>query len=329
MIADVVYRLLDRLAAVVVRRPSLAMRLLPATRLVPWRSVRSRLYQGFSWRLTDALPASTTVSSLGGEMVVDCRDVIGRVLAVSGEWEPHVTAAFRARLGPGDVCIDVGAHVGYYTLLASKLVGRAGHVYAFEPSRSVYRTLASNLALNDVRNVTALNSAAGSERGSAVLYHAPGLSPGTSSLSPKVLESPHGGRAAEFVPFEVSVAPVDSVVPASDYGRVRMVKVDVEGYEVDVVRGLERILEVGEPISLLVELSPDWSAEDPAVVLARLCETYALTPHRLVNEYTLDGYFPRRLASPVRIERIPSERCDLLLVRGRASVNSAGPGERT
>ncbi len=59
-------------------------------------------------------------------MVVETGDVVGRVLTASGLWEPHVTEAFRARLGAGDICVDIGAHVGYYTLLASTLVGPPG-----------------------------------------------------------------------------------------------------------------------------------------------------------------------------------------------------------
>jgi FkbM family methyltransferase len=315
VIARLPYAILDRLAAVLGRRPRLAARALRVPRVVPWRSLRSRLYQGFSWRLSDGLSGPLAVTSVGGRMVVDPEDPIGKVLAVSGEWEPHVTAAFRAQLRPGDVCVDVGAHVGYYTLLASRLVGPSGHVYALEPSPGVYRRLSSNLALNGVANVTALNVAAGAVEGSAVLHQAPGPSPGTSSLSSRVLESPHGGRPDEYVPVEVSVAPVDSVVPDEAYSRVRMVKVDVEGYEIEALRGLEGILAAAAPLSLLVEVSPDWSVVDPAEYLERLCSAHGLIPYRLLNEYSLEGYFPRRLQPAAGLERIPSERCDLLLVR--------------
>ena len=244
-------------------------------------------------------------------------DAVGRVLAAAGEWEPHVTHAFRGALAPGDVCLDVGAHIGYYTLLASKLVGPRGRVYAFEPSPRAHAELAANVARNAATNVIALNVAAGAEPGTAILYEGPGGS-GNSSLSPRLLESPHAGRAEEYTPVEVTVATLESLVPRDAFRRGRMIKVDVEGYEVEALRGLERILDEGARVALVVELSPEWSAEAPAQFVEALCRRHRLTAFLLVNEYTFDGYFPDRIEPPVRIHEIPSERCDLLLVRGAA-----------
>lgn len=284
-------------------------------RLVPVRSLRSRLYRSYSWAALDDLRSPLQVSSVGGKMLVDNVDVIGRVVATSGEWEPHVTAAFRARLRAGDVCLDVGAHIGYYTLLASRLVGTRGHVYAFEPSPGVYSALRANLALNDAANVTAHNVAAGEAEGTAVLREAPGGNSGNSSVSPCFLESPHAAPAEEYTGVEVQVRTVESLVPPDEVGRVRMIKVDVEGYEIEALRGLESILAACGPVSLIVELSPEWSREDPAAFIENLCRRHGLAAYRLANEYTLDGFFPPRIEAPVRIDRIPSERCDLLLTR--------------
>ena len=96
---------------------------------------------------------------------------------------------------------------------------------------------------------------------------------------------------------------------------MRMVKVDVEGYEVEALRGVERILAVGASIAVIVELSPEWSLEPPAPFVEDLCRRHGLTPYRLVNEYSLEGYFPARIQPPVPIDVIPSGRCDLLLAR--------------
>lgn len=289
--------------------------MLVVPRFVPTQSLRAKLYRSFSWPLIDDLRSPIEVSSIGGRMDVDTGDVVGRVLAATGVWEPHVTEAFRQRLRPGDVLIDVGAHVGYYTLLGSKLVGTAGHVYAFEPSPGAYRALNANLALNTPTNVTALNVAAGAVEGSTILYEAPGSSV-NSSISPRLLESPHAGKSEDYRGVEVHVRAVDSLVPVDAFSRVRMIKVDVEGYEVETLRGVEQILAVGEPIALIVELSPDWSLQEPAQFVEGLCRRHGLTPFLLVNEYSLDGYFPVRIEPPVLIERIPSGRCDLLLTRG-------------
>ena len=303
--------LVDRLRS----RPGLAERVVRLPRLVPSRSVRSTLYRTFSWPLIDHLRPQLEISSIGGTLLVDRADMVGRVLVASGVWEPHVTEAFRARLGAGDVCVDIGAHVGYYTLLASKLVGPRGHVFAFEPSPGVYRALEENLARNGVTNVTALNVAAGADAGTGVLYELAEGSSGNSSLSPRLLDSPHAGTAGEYASVEVDVCAVDTRVPGDEFARVRMIKVDVEGYEVEALRGVERILAAGAPIAVIVELSPEWSLDDPAPFIEDLCRRHRLTPYRVVNEYSLDGYFPARIVPPVRVRTIPSERCDLLLVR--------------
>ena len=303
-------------AAVLGRRQWLARLLLALGRLVPGRSSRARVYQVFSWRLGGGIRDRYEVGTVAGRMLVDPQTLIGRVLAVSGEWEPHMTSAFRGLLSPGDVCVDVGAHIGYYTLLASRVVGPTGGVYALEPSLRVHRTLASNLALNASENVAALNVAAGEAAGSALLYEGPGPSPLTSSLSARMLDAPHGGRADEFVATAVPVVALDDVVPADVLPRVRVVKIDVEGYEVEVLRGMDALLRAADRIALFVETSPDWAVEDPAPFLAELCEAHGLSPYVLQNDYSLDGYFPRRLVRPVAVSTIPRERRDLMLVRG-------------
>ena len=287
-------------------------------RLVPSRSARSALYRSFSWPLIDHLRPRLEIAAIGGTMVVETGDVVGRVLTASGVWEPHVTEAFRARLGAGDICVDIGAHVGYYTLLASTLVGPTGHVYAFEPSPGVYRALEQNVARNGVTNVTALNIAAGADGSTGVLYELAEGSSGNSSLSPRLLDSPHAGTADDYASVEVEICAADARVPAEELARVRMIKVDVEGYEVEALRGVERILDAGAPVAVIVELSPDWSSEPPAPFVEDLCRRHGLTPYRLVNEYSLDGYFPARIVPPTPIDAIPHERCDLLLARSSA-----------
>jgi FkbM family methyltransferase len=318
-----VAHLIGRVAATLGRRQRLARRLLLLARLVPGRSRRSRLYHVFSWPLGSGIRERYEVGTVGGRMLVDPQTLIGRVLAVSGEWEPHVTSAFRGRLAAGDVCVDVGAHIGYYTLLASRVVGPTGRVFALEPSERVFRTLCTNLELNASANVTALNVAAGEGAGPAVLYEAPGPAPLTSSLSARMLENPHGARAEEFIATEVRVVALDEVVPEDVFPRVRVVKIDVEGYEIEVLRGMENLLRRAGRIALFVETSPDWATEDPAGFLTEFCGAHGFTPYVLPNDYSLEGYFPRRLARPVPMTTIPRERQDLILVRDGRRLRDA------
>jgi FkbM family methyltransferase len=74
-------------------------------------------------------------------------------------WEPCLTCWILEQLAPGDVFIDVGANIGYYSLLASKLVGEFGLVVAIEPSPTIFNSLKNNLALNRVGNIRLVNMA--------------------------------------------------------------------------------------------------------------------------------------------------------------------------
>src|SRR5207302_2723035 len=104
--------------------PRLARTVLRLPQLVPQSRLRAYLRRSFAWPLAKRLQTELDVRVAGGNIMrVRTDDAIGRALAVSGTWEPNVTKVFTQHLSPGDVCLDVGAHIGYYTLLASRLVG--------------------------------------------------------------------------------------------------------------------------------------------------------------------------------------------------------------
>jgi FkbM family methyltransferase len=275
------------------------------------RSARAVLYRSFSWPLAKRLGMTAEVSVRGGSrMLVRTDDSIGRVLAISGVWEPNVTAAFARVLSPGDVCVDVGAHIGYYTLLASRLVGASGHVYAFEPSPVNYRALRANLELNGVDNVTAYEVAVGREERTAVLNEGPGTNTGRATLRAPVVE-----RDAGRPQVTVEVRPLTGQIPAEDLERVRVVKIDAEGSEVEVLRSLAPILDLGLPLAVFLELTPGWVTESELEFLEAMWREQRLTPYLLPSGYSVAELFPAKLDSPVELTEIPSEQCDLVLIR--------------
>lgn len=151
------------------------------------------------------------------------------------------TAFFKSVLRPGDVVADVGANVGTLTILASRLVGPAGHVLALEPNPNTYRFLLRNLTLNHARNVTAVRAAAGAADGTG------GLIAGRSDDQDRIGE---GG-------MEVPVRSLDSLL-ATDVRPIRLLKIDVEGFEKAVLEGAPQLLrrtrfvyfETGDELSL-------------------------------------------------------------------------------
>lgn len=311
------------LAARLGGRPRQLAWLLQAVRLVPLDRARARLYRGFSWPLVRAVDVRLVVPTTGGRMEVDTGDAIGQVIAVSGTWEPNVTAVVERLLRPGDVFVDLGAHTGYYTLLAADLVGADGHVFAFEPSPARYAELVANVTRSSRTNVTAFERAAGSGDGTATLYDAPRANTGAATLSTNALAHPVVGTAAEYRPVAVDVVAAESVLPAGMLSRVRVVKVDVEGYEKEAIGGIEQILAIGARVAVVVELSPLWSGEGSTWV-ERLCARHRLEPWLVDNEYNVPGYFPVRPRPPRRLASIPAGRCDLLLARGFDPVVVAG-----
>jgi len=303
-------RLLPALGARAGAYPRVAAFLVSAPRRLPGARLRAAAYRNVSRPFLRRMRARLIVRVNGaGQMCVDTADVTGRTIAVTGAWEPHVTEVFSRLLSPGDVCIDVGAHVGYYTLLASKLVGPRGHVYAMEPASATYAELRRNLELNEVSNVTALNLAAGAADGRGILYDAPPGNAGRASMQePANVSDNLPARSSE-----VDVLRVASVVAPEHHSRLTLVKIDVEGFEFDVLRGLEPLLDAGARAAVLMELHPRlWAGRDP-VYFDEFCARHSL---EVVPLFEQDRPVPVKLrdARTFRVDLLDA-RQDVLLTR--------------
>jgi FkbM family methyltransferase len=171
-----------------------------------------------------------------------------RAFAFRENYEPELIYMERL-LSPGSVFIDVGANMGIYTLVASKLVGEGGRVMAFEPSAQSFPILRQNIALNSLTNVCALPVALSDSAGKAWLYH-PGLPEGNS-----LGRDPAWGNDAE----EVSTETLDHIVEEASVKQVDVIKIDVEGAEELVMRGATKILTSMHP-AIIFEVNPSYSA---------------------------------------------------------------------
>ncbi|HKV26029.1 MAG TPA: FkbM family methyltransferase [Candidatus Acidoferrum sp.] len=152
-------------------------------------------------------------------------------------WFERAETAFVSRfLKPGMRVLDVGAHHGLYTVLASKRVSPGGRIVAFEPSPRERKALRWHLRLNHCWNVRVNALALGDEEKDVLLYLASDKETGCNSLRPPNVT---GGAA----PIRVHVTRLDDWMARNGGGSVDFIKLDVEGGELSVLRGAERFLE--------------------------------------------------------------------------------------
>lgn len=145
---------------------------------------------------------------------------------------------------PGMTALDVGANLGLYTVLLSRLVGTSGRVIAFEPDPHHFALLLKNCALNACANVEAHNLALGSDK-KRLLLHKEILNSGNNFLG--------AGSRHSRSELEVDVVSIDGFLPAL---RPDLVKIDVQGWEVEVLRGMRRMLTNAPHIALYLEFWP-------------------------------------------------------------------------
>ncbi len=166
---------------------------------------------------------------------------------VLGSYERHVVRAISDHLRPGGVFYDVGAHVGYFTVLASELVGPAGRVVAVEASDRIEPYLRQNVRDLPARNVTVLHHAIG-ERAGTVRF----ASFDSCSTVGRVAGE---GTPADALITEVAQHSLDELV-ASGQPPPDLVKIDVEGGEIGALRGADHVLRTHRPV-VIVEVRDD------------------------------------------------------------------------
>ena len=156
-------------------------------------------------------------------------------------YEPEMTPIFWRFATAARVTVDVGAHVGFYAILAA-IANEHGSVFAFEPLPSVFERLQRNLALNGLENVIALQHAAGAIDGRAPFFHVPGVLPCSSSLSESFMR---GHPVLESL--QVPVVRLDTFAREHELANIDLIKLDTETTEPDVLVGMGSLLGSSRP----------------------------------------------------------------------------------
>ena len=266
-------------------------------------------------------PVHATVGLRSGDKIgVTTSDVIQRYQYLFGEWEPNLSAFLRDRLRPGDTFIDVGAHRGAFSLLASHAVGPRGHVIAVEPSPRFHDDLTAAITANRRTNIQSIRSAVSDTHGRQTLYLEDPTNLGhTTAVRP---------RHAHMT-FDVQTAPLAGLISSAQFATTRVIKIDVEGAEAAAVRGLlPALTHLPDDAELVMEITPRLLAkqgESAAGIIDILSEN-GFHAYNLANDYDPATY-PRTMRHPqppVRCTTVPEEMTDLVFSRTDADDLASG-----
>jgi FkbM family methyltransferase len=242
----------------------------------------------------------------GHKMLLDAKDPLH--LLINKVYEEFETEIVKKLIKKGDIVLDVGANIGYYTLIFAKLVGDKGRVYAFEPEPKNFVLLTKNIELNQYQNVMLVQKALSDKEGIIKL---------------NLLEDNTAGHFIGSVTknnensIDVSVTRLDEYF--NDYdGTINFIKMDVEGAESGVIQGMIKLLQKINHLTMMVEFNP------------RIIIRFGVEPEHyleLLQEngfklYELDG--KRKKIKPVNLSEIlrnyPPEKekyTNLLCIKGK------------
>jgi FkbM family methyltransferase len=184
---------------------------------------------------------------------------------VLGRFDRELSGWLTAFLQPGMNVIDIGAHIGYFVLMAARRVGPAGRIWAFEPAPENFRLLVRNIDLNRYTNVIAVPKAI-CNRSGTVSFFLSDTGSGSHSL-----------HADEWTRHEVSVAAttLDEFLEGEGWPHVDLVKMDIQGAEKAALDGGQRFLARNRPLIMILEFWPDGlraAGADPEELLVWLAD---------------------------------------------------------
>jgi FkbM family methyltransferase len=242
----------------------------------------------------------------GRRIAGDTTELLQQYIYYFGLWEPHLTRWISTRLRPGDTFVDVGANIGYFSLLASKLVGKSGQVVAIEASPKNFRMLQTNLAINRAQNVRAVNVAAADKCELVEVFSGNEHFTGVASIF-------GAGKRERGVIAEgrVQAAPLTEILQRTEIRNARLIKIDVEGSEWRAMHGLSDLLRRGrDDLEVVLEINPECGAlqgRHPEEIVSAF-RAAGYHPYQIENNYEAVSYLPPyRIKRPVRM-RGPIER---------------------
>ncbi len=228
---------------------------------------------------------------------------VGKIILETGSYEPHVSRVFQEYLRPGMGVLDIGANIGYFSLLAASLVGPTGFVQSWEPSPANVKALCASQLANQFRNIEVVQAAATEKTGLLKYFH--NFSNG--NVADMANPNPEDVLSAETV----MGLRVDDIV--AEDARIGFLKIDIEGYEYKALCGARKTLERNRPV-ITSEFSPASMAASSGVSGREYLE-FLVSFGYDVLVLTDDGPVAGNIADALRrFEQRGSDHIDLLLL---------------
>lgn len=213
-------------------------------RSFPLRDGKAFCYRALNQRL--APPERFVVARLkpGFRMKLDLQDQVQRQIYFYGDYDERYEADMVRRLvDPGESFWDIGANIGYFSLLAATALQNTGQVVAFEPGNAAHARLTENIALNPYRNILPQKLAVSDQNGEAILYLAGDSADGGATL--------YGSSPERTIQEPVQKISLDEFGGQTELKAPDFLKIDVEGAELLVLRGAAGLLAQARPLVLL------------------------------------------------------------------------------
>ena len=172
---------------------------------------------------------------------------LSRDIAFHKVWEPEITKLVKEIIKKDQIVIDVGANIGYFSTLFSKLVGTTRKVYAFEPAPINFEILQRNILVNNLKNVLIHQTAASNVSDIQDLY----LSTWNFGDN-RLFEKPRDERDLEREKIQVDTIRLDEIIQ----DKINLIKIDVQGFEWQVIDGAKKLIDNNNDIKIIFEFTP-------------------------------------------------------------------------
>jgi len=206
-------------------------------------------------------PYKKAIEIQGSKMLIDSKNTPPEILKTFETYaenlvhEKATTELFKKIVKNGDMVVDLGANIGYFTLLAAKLVGSSGKVFAFEPEPRNYSYLVKNIKLNNYNQASAFQKAVSDKKGKTKLYICDYDTGHHTINKPTGIEAYSRGRAVLEKSIDIETITLDDFFKGKEES-IDVTKMDVEGAEALTLAGMDNILRKNKKLKMFIEFFP-------------------------------------------------------------------------